>query len=449
MGQTILLHGSGGTITRSTDGGASFAAVPSGTDQDLWESVVSGQTILLHGSGGAITRSTDGGASFTAVPSGTDQDLWVSVVDGQTILLYGDGGAITRSTDGGASFAAVLSGTDRALLGSIVDGQTILLHGGGGAITRSTNSGASFAAVLSGTDWDLSSSIVVGQAILLFGGIPFGGGTIIRSTDGGASFTAVLSGTDRYLSSGIVAGQAILLYGDGGEIIRLSDDLSILAAALSLPTGAEGDTALLAFLDGTLPGHIRNAPPVQSLRQSLLDIQTQRRVLNRVHVETQTERERLDRFPYSLLLLGKQREDFASFMAICRGTPDAAIPADGPAEIAADAMTLACLSGWQDQRQSETESWWQTLAVQVPPGILLLFLLSTLAALYRYNLRLAGFHHSRADALELMAMGKTKEDIEQLASIAVVLAADKVIFGKSDDATRQAAELHKAVRGSV
>ena len=142
-------------------------------------------------------------------------------------------------------------------------------------------------------------------------------------------------------------------------------------------------------------------------------------------------------------------------MTICRGTtvsaisPDAATPpSPQPDPIAEDQMTLACLSGWNDQRQSETQSWWQTIAVQVPPGILLLFLLSTLAALYRYNLRLAGFHHSRADALELMAMGKTKEEIEQLKNIAEVLAADKVMFGRTDTATKQAVDIIKAVRGT-
>ena len=493
-GPTILLYGWGGAITRSTDNGASFAAVPSGTDQYLWGSVVDGPTILLYGRGNAILRSTDGGASFAAVPSGTVQDLWGSVVDGPTILLYGDGGVILRSTDGGGRFATVPSGTDQNLRGSVVDGQTILLHGGGGAILRSTDGGASFAVVPSGADQDLLGSVVDGPTILLYGGDPFGeGGPITRSTDGGASFAAVPSGADQYLlgsvvdgptillyggggaltrstdggasfaslpsgtgqelRGSVVDGQSILLYGEGGAIIRLSDDLSIRAAALLLPIGAAGDTALLTFLDDTLPSHIRSMPTVQSLRQSLLDIQTQRKVLHGVQDETEAELERMDKFPYSLLLLEKQREDFASFMTICRGTPDAAIspdaatpPTDATDPIAEDQMTLACLSGWKDQGQSETQSWWQTLAAQVPPGILLLFLLSTLAALYRYNLRLAGFHHSRADALELMAMGKTKEDIEQLTSIAAVLAADKVVFGKGDAATRQAIDLINAIK---
>ena len=36
--------------------------------------------------------------------------------------------------------------------------------------------------------------------------------------------------------------------------------------------------------------------------------------------------------------------------------------------------------------------------------LLLLFLLGTLGGLYRYSLRIAGFHHARADALKLLTL---------------------------------------------
>ena len=61
----------------------------------------------------------------------------------------------------------------------------------------------------------------------------------------------------------------------------------------------------------------------------------------------------------------------------------------------------------------------------MPPGILLLFLLATLAGLYRYNMRMAGF--PRAD--EPMSLGYASDDYDEVVKLAEPMAADKVEFG--------------------
>ena len=124
-------------------------------------------------------------------------------------------------------------------------------------------------------------------------------------------------------------------------------------------------------------------------------------------------------------------------MAICRGGQ---VDADG-------SITKACVEGWQAQQDTEGQNWWQTLAVQVPPGVLLLFLLATLGALYRYSLRVAGFYHSRADALELIQQGLGPEQQTALTALATDLAADKVVFGKDRTPLEQAVDAIKAARG--
>lgn len=131
-------------------------------------------------------------------------------------------------------------------------------------------------------------------------------------------------------------------------------------------------------------------------------------------------------------------------MSTCRSGEvpgEAALPPTAKGE---DPLTLACLEGWKAQVASDDGTWWQTLANQVPPGILLLFLLAVLSGLYRYNLRMAGFHHSRADALLLLAQGHSKEDIENFTRISDALAADKVEFGKDNSPADQAVEIFKA-----
>ena len=153
-------------------------------------------------------------------------------------------------------------------------------------------------------------------------------------------------------------------------------------------------------------------------------------------METETN---LEKLPDNVYFLEQQREEFATFMATCRG------PSEASDEDKTDAVTLACTRAWQDKLAAETESIWQTLARSVPPGILLLFLLATLGGLYRYNMRLAGFHHSRADALELMIVNKVKFDAHTLTTISDALAADKVEFGRSKTPADQAVEMFKAV----
>ncbi|MEM6305108.1 MAG: hypothetical protein AAF744_10315, partial [Pseudomonadota bacterium] len=100
---------------------------------------------------------------------------------------------------------------------------------------------------------------------------------------------------------------------------------------------------------------------------------------------------------------------------------------------------------WQAQRASEEQQWWQSIAQQVPPGVLLLFLLATLGGLYRYNMRMVGFHNSRADALEFLAITGDKDTAERFDKIATALAADKVEFGKTATPTDQAVELARII----
>ncbi|MEL6235656.1 MAG: hypothetical protein AAFR46_14725, partial [Pseudomonadota bacterium] len=84
------------------------------------------------------------------------------------------------------------------------------------------------------------------------------------------------------------------------------------------------------------------------------------------------------------------------------------------------------------------------LAENAPPAILLLFLLSTLSALYRYNLRMAGFYHGRADALELVT-AEAQVDPERLEAYARALGADGVDFRGTKTPSDQAGEMASAI----
>lgn len=68
-----------------------------------------------------------------------------------------------------------------------------------------------------------------------------------------------------------------------------------------------------------------------------------------------------------------------------------------------------------------------TLTTRLGAAALLLFLIQILVPMYRYNTRLSGFYHSRADALQLIRTA----DFSQLSMLVDVLAPDDVEFGRA------------------
>src|SRR5262249_16714511 len=103
-------------------------------------------TMVAVGYGGTILRTTDGGASWTPQFSGTTNILHgVSFVDANTGTAVGESGSIVRTTDGGATWTPQFSGTTNILYGvSFVDANTGTAVGGNGTILRTTDGGATW-----------------------------------------------------------------------------------------------------------------------------------------------------------------------------------------------------------------------------------------------------------------------------------------------------------------
>jgi photosystem II stability/assembly factor-like uncharacterized protein len=448
----LLLYGEGGEIIRSTDGGTSFIAFPSGTDASLHGHVevdkglfILGNSeiiLLIYGEAGTILRSADGGATFSAVASGTKSSLNGYFKSDRRILMYGGDGAIVRSTDSGASFSVVPSETEGALLGHIENVSGLLLYGEEGTILRSTDGGANFFAVSSLTEMSLNGHVEDNGGLLIYGDE----GTILRSSDGGASFSAIPSGTRASLNGHVESSGGPLIYGDSGTIVRLSDQFSTLASMLALEPKSEGDTELAVFLDETLPSHIRTWDRLDALAERHADIVTQRKALAILRERTETDLNDLEGSPLAVLQRERETVAFADFLKICRG--DASPPSEP--------LTKSCLESWQ-AREEAGRSWWEVIAEQTPPGILLLFLLATLGGLYRYNLRLAGFHDSRADVLEMLSFNQTPEALSKLLTtnpgdvinqLSLAMGAEKVEMGAIRAKLAQAEiELAKALGG--
>ena len=199
--------------------------------------------------------------------------------------------------------------------------------------------------------------------------------------------------------------------------------------SLQLAAGSGGDLELQKVIDTNWAslGQVEDATPVLADFERL---KVERAGVDADLAEAQNE---LDKLASGVATLEERQEAFETFMAGCRA---------GQEETSEGAVTTACVEAYRAGEAAELRDWWSVLAEQVPQGILLLFLLATLSGLYRYNIRLAGFHYSRADALELLV---SNVSIKDLTALADALAADNVKIGAAKTPTDHAAEMATAL----
>lgn len=116
---TLLLAGEAGSLFRSTDAGATWAALPSPYDGSWFALVpLDGARVLALGLRGHLFASADAGSSWTAVPSGTEAMLTAGtqLADG-TVVLVGLAGTVLVSRDGGQSFGVHQEADRKGLAG--------------------------------------------------------------------------------------------------------------------------------------------------------------------------------------------------------------------------------------------------------------------------------------------------------------------------------------------
>ena len=179
------------------------------------------------------------------------------------------------------------------------------------------------------------------------------------------------SQTVRLEGSTPAPGGGLLVYGDESTLLRSTDQWSSKVETFGLASGRDGYATLEAFLDTELPAHIRERPPFIALRDELTNLQNRRDALAVVAAGVEARIRELDGLPYAGWRRDHLRFAFETFLATRRG--DASPDAD---------LTTACVDAWQAQEEAAV-SWWRTLSEQVPPGILILFLLATTVSLYR------------------------------------------------------------------
>jgi hypothetical protein len=409
-GAVVLFDPLAGTLTRLEN--------PTGTATVWYNGALELDTgaLLAFGDEGTVVHVDLASLTLSRLttPEGTERVVYVGAVSlpGGDVLVYGDEGTVTRIDTARQTMSRLDRpvGTERVRYsGAFVrEDETALVYGNQGTAVRyDPTTGA-------------LKRLSVPEAWF--------GRTITQMFDLGSE------------------GVLLVLHGDAPPTLfgRFSDRYARAAREIT----PLNDNSLEEFLTSVLPPGVRDGDAVVALRP------TQAGIIAQTSVANETKRQAMEAEAglwSGSLVVQDERLAFREFMQDCRGPqdPDKPMPAE-----TANQITLACSAAWQADLAAEEGSPWQTLAETVPPGVLLLFLLGTLGGLYRYNLRLAGFHDSRADALELLSLARSDDEVrvaldskdsDVLLRIANALAADKVAFGAGRDPTDQAVDLAKGI----
>jgi hypothetical protein len=213
---TLYVATVGGGIWRTTNGGASWAALP-GFSANLAATTLAihptTQTTIYCGTGegffngdalqgAGIFRTTDGGTTWTQLASTNNANFqFVNRVaisaDGSTILAATNSG-LFRSTDGGTTFNTPSGGVNTRMLDvdfHPTDSTRCICSTSGARVWHSSNSGATFTAStgLSSTTSGFSERAEVCYArangSTVYASVDRNNGTVFRSTDGGQTFS--------------------------------------------------------------------------------------------------------------------------------------------------------------------------------------------------------------------------------------------------------------------
>ncbi|WP_175472673.1 MULTISPECIES: YCF48-related protein [unclassified Duganella] len=189
-----------GTLLKSTDQGKNWQSTFIGSGQLNALSVVNENTYWAAGEYGTITRTSDGGATWTAaagtLPRITFRDIYA--VDEQNVWAVGDYETLVHTTDGGKTWAIKTANT-------ILNGYSavIALNANTAWVTHSSQSlmvtndaGATWSKVNTGVDDLLLTLATLDGKVLWAAGV---NGRIVRSEDSGKTWSVQDSGTNDYL----------------------------------------------------------------------------------------------------------------------------------------------------------------------------------------------------------------------------------------------------------
>jgi photosystem II stability/assembly factor-like uncharacterized protein len=271
--------GQGGTALSTTNAGASFSGLTTGTSADLDKvQALPGSTVVVGGADGCVTRiSDDGGQVFRRIFNVAESNCSESVaafsfLSAKVGFLLLRNGSIELTTDGGESFSrrTGVPGTSASSGGGSLAGTDVHFFSASAGIAF-VSDGAGASAAYKTPDGGVSWSAVklpAGARVsrLYFfdehNGYAIGYNTLLRTTDGGESWEAEPIAAGNAFSSidcatattcllTVTAGNQLVETTDGGatDTVKTTSSSLLYSAAYATPTqivavGQNGATVL-------------------------------------------------------------------------------------------------------------------------------------------------------------------------------------------------------------
>jgi photosystem II stability/assembly factor-like uncharacterized protein len=205
---------------------------------------IHGQIGFAVGNNGTISKTSDGGASWdTTSHSGTTQHLRsVYFTDVNTGYAIGDGGIILKTTVGGGFWSQLASGTNQALRSIIFTSESKGIAVGANGTIIQTSDGTTWNPLTSGTTQSLATVFFIDAKTGYAAG---DSGVILKTSNGGATWSPVASGMKERIGS-LIFTDANTGYAFGQEgIFKTVDGGSIW---VSQPTGITGNYMISTYL---------------------------------------------------------------------------------------------------------------------------------------------------------------------------------------------------------
>jgi photosystem II stability/assembly factor-like uncharacterized protein len=209
-------------IYRTTDGAASWTLVALAPRTLHSIAFASATTAVAVGDGGTVVRSLDAGATWAARPTpGTGLDLLrVRCADDALCLFVTTSGVLVRTADSGATYAQVTPAASPVRAVAFASSTRVVAAGDAGVMAVSDDAGVTWRPI--------GSTLGAGRSVVTSGGGDFAytvsPSAIALTTDGGATWRSVAIPTARSITAAAFADPLTGFAQDDGGVLRRTLD---------------------------------------------------------------------------------------------------------------------------------------------------------------------------------------------------------------------------------